>query len=287
MGFIRVISPGVYTSLQDTGRPGMAFYAIPRSGALDQKSARLANAIVGNPNNMACLEMNYVSATLEFSDHAIIALTGADMDYKLNGESISMYKAIPVKPGGRLSGGSAQGLSRAYLAIRGKSNIPAYYGSFASCMNSGLGCNAGKPLHKGMDIPWDFMTKTEEIKKSGIPTSPITEKSSIKIRKGPEFNYMSKASVKSLISDEYKLHRDANRMGAALSGPKLSLEKHLKKSVPILPGFIQLTPAGQLIVILMEGQTTGGYPRVAYLNPTELYAFNQIPLGKAFTFKLH
>jgi len=264
----------------------MAFYAIPRSGALDLTSAQLANTIVGNLPRTACFEMNYVSASLEFSEHALIALTGADMDFKLNGESIPMNTAITVAPGGRLSGGSAKGLSRAYLAIKGKPQISASYGSFASCMSSGLGYNSGRPFPKGMEIPWDFRANTEEIIQTGIPTQPFSERSHFEIRKGPEFDFMSKASMKALCSSEFKLHRDANRMGAGISGPKLYLEKHLQKSVPVLPGFIQLTPAGQLIVILMEGQTTGGYPRVAYLNSSELYAFNQLPQAEVFTFKL-
>jgi biotin-dependent carboxylase-like uncharacterized protein len=286
MGFIRIISPGVYTSLQDSGRPGMAFYAIPRSGALDQRSASLANTLVGNPPGTACLEMNYVSATLEFSKPAHIAVTGADMDFRLDGFAIPLNERITVPEGGRLSGGSARGLSRAYLAIKGKTDADSYYGSFASCMSSGLGLNGGKPFRKGMEIPWQFLNSPEEIFQTGITKESISDGSKINISKGPEFDFMSPDSIKSLFSEEFKLHRDANRMGAGLSGPKLRLEKHLKKSVPILPGFIQLTPAGQLIVILMEGQTTGGYPRIAYIKAAELYAFNQIPLGKAFTFKL-
>lgn len=276
----------MYTSLQDSGRPGMAFYAIPRSGALDLTSAQLANKLVGNPPGTACLEMNYVAATLEFSDPAHIALTGADMDFRLNGEALPMNEHITVPAGGRLSGGSAQGLSRAYLAIGGKTHTPSYYESSASCLSSGLGFNTGKPFRKGMEIPWHFMASPKEIIHTEINPYPIPEKSKIKIRKGPEFDFISHVSIKTLCSSAFEIHRDANRMGARLSGPKISLEKHLKKSVPVLPGFVQLTPEGQLIVILMEGQTTGGYPRIAYMTAQELYAFNQIPLGKAFTFKL-
>ena len=136
---IKVISPGVLTTVQDTGRFGHQAAGIPEAGAMDRASLRLANALVGNPEDAAALELTVFGGTFEFDGEGTIALTGADMRPFLNGNRMAMNTAVPVKAGDRLELGAASQGMRAYLAVSGGIDVPVVLGSRSTDLKSRLG----------------------------------------------------------------------------------------------------------------------------------------------------
>ena len=284
MGSLTFTKTPLLASLQDEGRKYMAYYAIPPSGALDHHSLRLANSLVGNPLDYPCIEFNYNSGEIIFQSDAVIALTGADMDFRINGLIIKNNKAISVKKEDVLSGRWCKERSRSYLAVRGKIKTQQHYGSASAYALVGLGHNGGQSLKSGNTLYWHpHQSKTTA--QYSMPAAKLSY-SEIKIYPGPEYEQLDKSSIQQLQQGSFSVSPDSNRMGARIQ-EKLELKKytHLKKSVPVLPGFIQLTPSGQLIVVLQDGQTTGGYPRIAFIKPEDLYQFNQLAPNQEFNFK--
>ena len=283
MGSGLILKPGSQTTIQDFGRVGSAFYAIPRSGVMDQLTASMANNLIGNTPNAPVLECTLRGPTIEFESPVTIAITGADMHWKINGEKIPLNSKHNLKTGDILSSAYARDQLRSYVAIRGQIETTYHFGSCSSYASAGLGHNQGKAFAKGDYLKWS------EVIDNGLPNTILSETNPpevIAINKGPEYNYLTAESQNILTQKEFKLGPNSNRMGARLLGEKLSLHNILNESVPVLPGFIQLPPSGYPIVVLQEGQTTGGYPRIAYLNSKDLYSFNRLPIGQPFSFNL-
>lgn len=284
MAYLEILNPGLFTSIQDAGRKHLAFYAIPRSGAMDIMSLQSANSILGKEISSACIEFNFQAADIRFHGSYIIALSGADMQFKLNGIEIKLYKAYNVLPGDVLSGSFARKNTRSYMAINAEFIIPQSYDSNSSYAPAGFGFNGGKAFQKNDCI---MLSDPEELvsghNRVFFPES-ITE---IPIYKGPEFEWLSKDNILRLFDTAFSISMDSNRMGARLA-PLIDYSHHrsLEQSVPVLPGFVQWTPSGELIVILQDGQTTGGYPRIAYMKPEIIYRFNQLQARDKFRFKL-
>jgi len=171
---------------------------------------------------------------------------------------------------------------RSYLAIKGKIIGEEQLGSSASYSYAEIGYNNGKPLANDHILEWQ---------QTDTPTSTVTvhtlkRKSSIAIYKGPEFVLLTEESINLLKNSSFTISSESNRMGARLLGPNLITTRVITDSVAVLPGFIQLTPAGKLIVSLQDGQTTGGYPRIAYIKDSDLSSFNQVRINRPFEFEL-
>jgi hypothetical protein len=126
-----VHSPGLYTTVQDTGRDGFYEIGMPPSGALDQFSHRAANLLVGNPEGAATLEATYIGPRLEFTDDRVVAVTGADAPVSRNGEEVPSWTAIPVRAGDVLSFAMITAGARLYIAVSGGVDVPEYLGSSA------------------------------------------------------------------------------------------------------------------------------------------------------------
>lgn len=284
MGCLTVLKSGLQTSLQDQGRPGLAFYAIPRSGPMDPVAAELANAILLNDPNQPTLECNFTAPTLRFETNAMISLTGADMGWLIDGVSVKRNTTISVSAGSSLTGFPATDSCRAYIGIHGSIKTERTFGSASCFALCGFGGNQGAPLAAGNQIHWEDCADLPTPIRLKIEDSHSDEKV-LPIHAGPEYDWLTKESKMALAVKPFAVSSDSNRMGARLTGPKLSTNgRTLTDSLPLLPGFIQLTPAGQAIVVLQDGQTTGGYPRIAYLRAAALAKLNQTPIQQSFQF---
>jgi len=164
---------------------------------------------------------------------------------------------------------------RGYIAFKGDLNLEKIYDSYSTYSNAKIGGFQGRLLQKGDVIEW---------KNSQSIFSPHKI---IPIQKGPEFDFLTKQSKIKLTQNIYKIGVDSNRMGIRLEGEKLEAKSYqLKNSSPVLPGFIQLPPSGVPIIVLQDGQTTGGYPRIIYIREKYMWELNQIPLGGTLRFEL-
>ena len=286
MGALTTIKPGLQTLIQDQGRRGLAFYAIPGSGPLDPQSADLANAILDNRPDAPVIECHHVAPTLRFESPATICLTGADMQWEINGQAVRRQATLTVSPGSILAGQSCLEGCRAYVGVRGWIETERTFGSAACLAICEFGGNHGKPLAVGDVLEWREPTSQPTwVRVDQSPFDRATR--SLTWRPGPEFSWLTPASRKALQAEPFVLTPQSNRMGARLAGPSLATAgQTLEHSVPTLPGVVQLLPSGQCIVSLQDGPTTGGYPRVGFLASDALRQLNQIQLSTPFYFEL-
>ena len=285
MNKLRFIKPGLFTSIQDPGRKGLAYYGIPSSGSMDQSSASLANLLVGNALEYPVIECNIIGPEMIFDHSVTVAITGADMNWTIDGKAIELNKNYTIKARSILKAMSATNGMRSYIGISGRIQCTESYGSASAYRYASFGANKGQPFQKDDEISirdsnhdnaMELQWKDKDFQQANIP-----------IYKGPEYNQLSIESKLMLTSQSFSILPNSDRMGANLLGPDLRTQPlDIPSSKPLLPGFIQLLPDGQLITILQDGQTTGGYPRIAYLRREELDRFNQMEYNRSFFFKL-
>ncbi len=277
--------PGSLSLIQDEGRAGLAYYAIPRSGAMDLQACELANTILGNPYSNPVIECHFSAPRIRFLSEATICLTGADMRWRLEGKKVKRNRTIRVAAGSVLSGASTKSGVRAYIAIGGEIQTNITLGSSSTYLPGKFGGNQGTALATGDKLQW--RKPVEGVFGLQLQIENRKDPSQLLLETGPEFHWLSEESKRALYNDEFRVSFQSDRMGARLDGPKLSTSgQQLRNSVPLLPGMVQLTPAGQLIVVLQDGQTTGGYPRVGYLGRNELRQLSQTKIGHPFCFEM-
>jgi len=231
---------------------------------MDVNAAKIALLLLNKSEDSPLIECTSAAPHILFHDATKIVLTGADFNWKLNKEVVNRNEIIKVQSGDVLKGQFAKEGLRGYLAIKGDFKLEKVHQSYATYINANMGGQEGRLLQKGDVIEWENPKAMK-----GIP-----------ICRGPEFDFLTPLSQGLLIAETFTLGSDSNRMGARLKGPPLESRIYqLENSLPVLPGFIQLPPSGHPIVVLQDGQSTGGYPRIAYIPEKYLSRFNQIGLG--------
>ena len=273
MNQIEITKAGLMTSIQDLGRQGLAYYAIPKSGVMDVNAAKIALLLFNKNEKTPLIECTCIAPEIKFHAATKIALTGADFNWKINENTVSLNTIIEINKGDILKGAFAKNGLRGYISFENDLKIESVFNSYSTYTNAKIGGFQGRLLQKGDIIKW---------KKSKENDKEITI---IPIQKGPEFDYLTKVGKEELTTNIYTIKPESNRMGARLAGSILESSKYqLDYSLPVLPGFIQLPPNGLPIVVLQDGQTTGGYPRIAYIPKRFLSIFNQIRLGGKLRF---
>ena len=263
MNHIRVISPGLLTTVQDLGRPGYAHLGISASGAADALSLRAGNLLVGNPESAAALEMTLAGGAFEFESATVVALTGADFD-----STIPMWRAVEVQPGEQVRVGHARSGARCYLCVHGAIDVPPVLGSMSTHLLTGLGGLEGRALKRGDVLAWG--------RRFRLPTAgPLPTAGSLPTA-GKVIHVTAPADAAALCRETWRVREDSDRMGLRLRGP--ALERHtghmLTEGVPL--GTVQVPPDGQPIVLFVEHQTTGGYPKIANVISADFHAVGQL-----------
>lgn len=285
---IEVLSTGLYDTLQDDGRPGNQSQGVPLGGAMDRKSAALANQLVGNPLGTPVVESTLLGPSLRFHGPAQVALTGALAHPKLNGVPFPTYATVNLAAGTILNIGAMQNGCRTYLAIRGHWAIQKWLGS----------CSP-PPYQAGVLTPQSRLQPGQRWQIHDYP--PITPRSidareqpkflpiqEIKVFAGPGWAAFSAAATGYFLNHPFTLSKDANRMGLRLqeSIPDADGLPSLLSSA-VLPGTLQVPPSGQPILLMADAQTTGGYPRLAQVCNNDLPALAQCRPGDQIRFRLH
>ena len=266
---IKVIDPGFYTSIQDKGRFGFQNYGVPVSGSMDDNSAEIANKILGNLTSEALLELTMTGCCLKFEKNAIIALTGSDMNAKLNGFSIEMYNKIDVEEGDVLSFGRLEYGFRTYIAFQG--GIKSEKVMKSRCMYKGI--TECFKIQKN-----DNIVLNNSIKKSRSINQEKTQKlilsDNIECYKGPEFHKLNKKNKENLLHKQFSISNNHNRMGYILNE---KIQNNIKPIITshVIPGTVQLTPGGKIIILMRDCQTTGGYPRILQLTNNAINILSQ------------
>lgn len=280
---LEVIEGGMFTTVQDSGRPGYRKYGVPVSGAMDGLSYRRANQLVGNPEHYPVLELTLKGGEYRFGEAAIIALTGAAMPLFLNGQKVHPNKAIEVRGGDVLKVGYAAEGCRAYLSVQGKLEIHPVMGSYSTYPTGKFGGYEGRSLKAGDVLRW-MAEKRVEYERVLKPVV-LQDIHRVQVVPGPEWDWLSEETQECFLSLEFIVSSQSNRMGICLERTPLEIGRRQMKSSPVLPGIIQLPPGGEPIILMQDGQTVGGYPRIAKVLDNELWKVAQLKPGDQLRFK--
>ena len=278
---IKVVAPGLYTTLQDLGRFGYRNMGVPLSGAMDQHAAKLANQLVQNHENTTVLEFTLMGPTLYFEKNATIAITGGTFSSKVNNTEVPLNNALEITAGSTLTFNKPIHGLRGYLAIKGGFKSENVLGS----MSYYTGITHKARLEKGDTLCFTTEKNPGEIKVSE-KMSPISfSEDKIEVFKGPEFEALSEAVKMQLLQNEYTVSSESNRMAMLLNGiGELSANEII--TAPVQPGTVQLTPSGKLIILMRDSQTTGGYARVLQLTENAINILAQKRPQESIKFEL-
>ena len=267
-------------SIQDHGRFGYRDMGVPVSGAMDLLSVRQANLLLENPPDAAVLEITMTGPTLEFEEPTYICLSGAHMAASLNHVSLENHQVVKVSKGDILSYGRLWDGFRGYLAIKGGIRSEPVLGSRSQFHP----VTVQKRLKDGDTVPYTKTLSYNPIL-SELKIDAHFHKSHLDVHKGPEFSMLDDAQLAELFTKTFTVSKENNRMAYQLSEPLAPHSKSMLTS-GTLPGTVQYTPAGRLIILMKDGQTTGGYPRILQLSEDSLCTLAQKKLGDPLNFKL-
>ncbi|MEP7044494.1 MAG: biotin-dependent carboxyltransferase family protein [Dokdonella sp.] len=306
---IRVLKGGLLTTLQDRGRSGYAAFGIGRAGPMDEVALRLANALVGNADDAAALEISVIGPRLHFGADALVALTGAEFDARLGAHAMAGWRRQHIAAGDVLDCGRVRHGARGYLAVAGGFDAPLLLGSRSCDVNAGLGPLHGRPLRAGDALLIERTRAADAAMAQNLASAERQRPASahavdsawsldprpwfdtdsthaIHLIRGRHFDALDAASRAALFTAEFRVAPESNRVGFRLDGPRLALAAPLELvSEATAFGTLQLPPGGQPIALLAEHPTTGGYPRIGQIAAIDLPRLAQRKPGDSVRFR--
>lgn len=311
---LHVLKPGALSLLQDLGRYGYQRFGVLVGGAMDEWSHRFANALVGNDDNEATLEITLTGPTLRFDDSLMVAVCGADMTPVVDGAGGTLAlphgRPVLIKAGSQLRFGVRIAGARAYLAVRGGFDVAAVMGSRSTYVRGGFGGFQGRALEKGDVLrvrsgrvperapapPSGFENAASDraAQTLSVPGSPIIAPAvaiapvqAIRIIAGRHWDVFTVEARRRLLESEFRIAAQSDRMGYRLQGPELARARPIEMiSEPVTAGTIQVPPDGQAIVLMADRQTTGGYPKIASVASVDLRLLAQMAPPQALRLQL-
>lgn len=271
---LKVLIPGLHTTVQDLGRIGYQALGVPVSGALDRVGLRLANALVGNSQNTAALELLFSGPRFEvIAERLRVAVAGAGASLVIGDNE----RRIPACESATLLRGQIAEIvlsgeaSIAYLAVEGGIAVPLVLGSAATYVRAGLGGFEGRALRPGDVVPLS-LDRASDRAEQRLPFPPASGREDpIRVVLGPQQDHFTFAAREALCQAEFRVSQQADRMGMRLDGPPLHHRAGWDiVSDAIATGAIQVPGSGQPIVLLADHQTTGGYPKIGTVISADL-----------------
>ncbi len=290
---LRVLAPGLLTTVQDLGRPGYQSLGIPVGGALDPVSLRAANALAGNAPTVGALEVAYVGPTLAVdADDVRLSFVGAQAAIEIlpdtagtSGKRVETMRSVRLRRGEVVRIGSLSGGAVLYVAVEGGFDIEPVHGSVSTYVRGGLGGWQGRALAAGDRLPLTRSSATDrdEYRLDGLELGLPPRFRAIA---GPQGDHFSPPELAAFFDSEYTVCAGSDRMGMRLDGRPLDHARGFNiTSDGIAPGSIQVPGSGQPIVLLADRQTTGGYPKIATVISADLPALGRVPIGAKIAFE--
>jgi antagonist of KipI len=278
MGVIQVVEPGLFTTVQDLGREGYGPLGVSPSGAADAVALRMGNRLVGNAEGEAGLEMTLLGGTFAFPEGALLALTGSDFGATLDDGPAPLWTSFEVKPGQTLRLRSTRSGARCYLCVRGGIEVKPFLGSASTHLLSGLGGYEGRALRKAdvlkIGPSSGAFRKRKVVAKALEGLSP---RKILRVTPGPQSDWFPKAARKLFYATAYRVAEESNRMGLRLEGAALPEGAHGEMiSEGVSLGAVQIAAGGLPIILFVEQQTTGGYPKIANVISADLSSLGQL-----------
>jgi biotin-dependent carboxylase-like uncharacterized protein len=291
MAKLRVLEPGLQSTLQDRGRHGYQRLGIPVSGALDWVSFETANLLVGNPAGTAAIEVSLVGPTLEVAADSIrVALSGTRGGIEILDAAPGAPNRLPAMQSIRLVRGTRFRIpgfgdtAVAYLAVEGGFAIEPVMGSLSTHWRAQTGPLEGRKLAKGDQLPLKLAAAPErtEVRLATMPGAAVPQRYRVVL--GPQDDKFTPAQIEMFLTSTYRVSREADRWGLRLDGPALPHSISIVSDA-IAPGSIQVPAGGLPLVLLADRATTGGYPKIATVISADLPAIGRLSPGAPVVFQ--
>lgn len=273
MSELIVEAPGFLTTVQDLGRPGHAASGVSASGAADPIALTVGNRLVGNDPGAAALEMTMIGGAFRPTADAVVALTGAETGARADRGPVLPWCAISVRAGETITCSALRAGARSYLCIRGGIQVPLLLGSASTHLLTGLGGLSGRALREGDRLPIGAIAPRSPLEypvdPSAIPSYGLS--GPFRLTPGPQGSWFDERARRTLYESDWRVTESCDRMGIRLAGEPvraMASRELTTEGVPL--GAIQVPPAGSPIVLFVEHQTTGGYPKIANVISADL-----------------
>ena len=290
---LRVVAPGLMTTVQDLGRPGYQRLGVPVSGALDPLSFRAANLLVDNGAGVGALEIAYQGPTLSVdADSVRIAIAGGHAPIDILKPSGEVSRSLAPFQSGRLVGGEVvrmgalTGSAVAYLAVEGGFDIAPVLGSQSTLTRAAIGGFKGRALQAADVLPLKHAAAAERDERI-LAALDLAPRKRVRIVLGPQDDHFTSAGLRTLLTSTYTVSRATDRMGMRLEGPPL---EHSSKGYDIVSdgialGSIQVPGNGLPIILLADRQTTGGYAKIATVVSADIPTLGRLAPGASIAFE--
>ncbi|MEO7393913.1 MAG: biotin-dependent carboxyltransferase family protein [Chitinophagaceae bacterium] len=293
---IKVFKAGILDTIQDTGRYGYQHLGINPGGAMDKFAAQIANVIVGNDIHKAVIELHFPASVFVFQQKALITLSGANFCASINGEKIPLLQPILVNKGAVLQFHKVIKGARCFMAVHGGFNIPQWLGSCSTNLKAVAGGCSGRALRKDDEIIFNqHDTITDKLNTKDFLLLPwkADDKwehkigNEILLLPGNEISRMTDKSKEKMFGLPFTITNQSDRMGFRLKNEALLTNiKDEVISSAVSFGTVQLLPDGQLIILMADHQTTGGYPKVGHVISAHHSLLAQMKAGEMIRFRL-
>lgn len=282
-----ILSPGPLSTVQDKGRTGYMSTGFSVGGAMDTYSMETANILVGNSPSDGVIEMTLMGISTVFDCTCVIALTGADMSPRLNGNDIPTYTAIEVHADDKLTMGVAKSGMRCYLAVSGGFDLPLVMGSMSTNIKCGIGGYNGRKLASGDVIPLRHSIPLSLIGRRSIPPkNAYSDTVTLRVILGPQDDMFTENGIKTFLGNEYIVSDKSDRMGIRLEGETIENKDGVDIiSDGIATGSVQIPASGTPIIMMADRQTTGGYAKIATVISSDLKLIAQARAGTKIRFE--
>jgi len=288
MSTLVVATPGLLTTVQDLGREGFGPLGVSPSGAADPLALQIGNLLLGNSRGDAALEMTLLGGKFYFPEGAAISLTGSDFTAKADGASLPYYVVHAIPPRASVSFGPTRSGARCYLCIAGGIHVPLFLGSASTHLLSGLGGFRGRPLRKEDELligspPQPIPNRTI----SAATLEALRPRKTLRVTFGPQSEWFTAEARQAFFASAFRVTEESNRMGLRLEGPALPrFDQRELISEGVSLGAIQVTSSGQPIILFVEQQSAGGYPKIANIIAADLPSVGQLRPRDEIRFEL-
>jgi 5-oxoprolinase (ATP-hydrolysing) subunit C len=282
MSFLDIQQIGPMATVQDLGRKGFQHAGVSGSGPMDTPSFRIANALVGNDPMCAALEFAGVGGSFTIARPVRVAVTGGDVDIRLDGTKVHPWESYDLLPGMTLAIGALRECVWGYLAISGGIDVAPVLGSRSTHLRTGLGGHEGRRLQVGDRLPIG-----EAVASANLALRQPWRRSArpIQVICGPQDDYFSTDVHETFLRTPFVVSASRDRMAQMLDGPPiLAAGGHDIVSDGTCPGSIQVPASGKLLVLMAERQTAGGYPKIATVASVDLPRLAQVASGRTIRF---
>ena len=291
MTALRVLKPGICSTLQDRGRIGYRAYGVPRSGALDPVALELANRLVGNSPGEGAIEMMYSGVAVRIEGGSVrIALAGADATIQRAAESsrqpLERFRSVALSAGDTLRVGAMSSAATAYLAIEGGFDVPRVLDSASTYIRGSLGGFQGHALLAGDVVATRLERAAERPERCYAKPPRLAAPSQLRIVPGPQADRFDEASLRRFAAAPYTVSPSSDRSGLRLDGERLAHVGGFDlTSEGVAPGSIQVPGSGLPVILIGDHPTVGGYPKIATLISADLPAAGRLRIGSTVSFR--